>query len=103
MVYLAGQIGLVPETGEMIGDDPGQQTKQVLANIAAVLAGCGLSPADIVLTTIFLNDISHGAVVNELYEKFVNSDAPPARQTVAVRALPMGAAVEISVIAARPE
>ncbi len=100
MVYLAGQIALDPESGVLIGGTVEEQTAQVLKNLDAVLRGCGTEPRKIVMTTIFLTDIADGKVVNELYGRFVNTDAPPARQTVAVKALPLGALVEISVIAA---
>lgn len=99
MLYLAGQIALDPNTGALVSGGIEAQTSQVLANLDAVLRGCGSERAKIVMTTIFLCDIADGKVVNELYAKFVSADAPPARQTVAVKALPLGALVEISVIA----
>lgn len=100
LVFLAGQIPLDPETGQMVSGGIEAQTAQVLSNIRAVLQGVGSSPEKIVMTTIFLSEIQFGKAVNELYSKFVNLDLPPARQTVAVKDLPMGALVEISVIAA---
>lgn len=99
MLYLAGQIALNPETGTLVDGGIEAETRQVLKNLDAVLRGCGSSPAKIVMTTIFLTEIANGKLVNELYGAFVSAEAPPARQTVAVKALPLGAVIEISVIA----
>jgi len=98
LVFLAGQVGLEPESGSLVTGIEAQ-TKQVLDNIGAVLAASGSSPKKIVLTTIFLANIGDAKVVNEIYSGFVDSERPPARQTVAVKDLPLGALVEISVIA----
>ena len=100
LVFLAGQIALDPETGQMIEGGVREQCAQVLKNLDAVLQGAGSSSSKIVMTTIFLAEISDAAVVNELYGQFVNAEAAPARQTVAVKDLPLGAKVEISLIAA---
>ncbi len=99
LLFCAGQVGLVPETGKLAGESFEAQAKQVLANIDAVLRGAGSSPAEIVMTTVFLTAMSYAPVMNGLYSEFVNQAAPPARQTVAVKELPLGALVEISVIA----
>lgn len=99
LAFLAGQIALNPESGVLVDGGIVEQTKQVLANLKAVLKASGSSPEQIVMSTVFLTDIADGKVVNELYGEFVSKDAPPARQTVAVKALPLGAIVEISVIA----
>jgi len=98
LVFCSGQIGLDPETGSM-KEGLGEQLEQVLGNLTAVLAASGSSTKDILMTTIFLSEMGFGAEVNERYAAFVNQDAPPARQTVAVKDLPLGALVEISVIA----
>jgi len=100
LVFVAGQVGLDPETGALVGGGLEAQTKQVLANLAAVLKASGSSPEKIAMTTIFLANIADAKVVNELYGAFVNAERLPARQTVAVKDLPLGAVVEISVIAA---
>ena len=99
MVYCSGQIALDPETGEFVSGGVKEQALQVLKNVAAVLKGAGSDFSKVAMTTIFLADISDAKVVNELYGEVVNSSAPPARQTVAVKDLPLGALVEISVIA----
>jgi 2-iminobutanoate/2-iminopropanoate deaminase len=99
LLFCSGQIAIDPVTGQLISGGIEQQTDQVLRNLAAVLLGAGSSPEKIVMSTIFLTDIEHGQVVNQRYAGFVSKMSPPARQTVAVKALPAGAIVEISVIA----
>jgi len=99
LLFCSGQIALDPKTGQMVSGGIEQQTDQVLRNLAATLLGAGSSPEKIVMTTIFLTEMDHGKVVNEKYKDFVSKQSPPARQTVAVKALPAGAIVEISVIA----
>ena len=99
MVYCSGQIALNPETGKLVHGSIQQQAKQVLSNLSNVLTEAGSSFENVVMTTIFLTDIHDFAEVNEVYGTFVNSEAPPARQTVGVRELPLGAKLEISVIA----
>ena len=100
-VFTSGQIGLDPLTGQLVGGDAAEQTRQVMANIAAVLAAAGLSFADVVKTTIFLIDMNDFAAVNEIYAESFEGTGPPARSTVAVAALPRGARVEIEAIALR--
>lgn len=100
LLFLAGQIAIDPATGAMIEGGVVEQTKQVLANIDAVLRHAGTSPAKIAMTSVFLTSISDAKQVNELYSSFVVPGAAPARQTFAVKDLPLGAVVEISVIAA---
>lgn len=100
LVFCAGQVALDADSGKLVADDVAGQCKQVLKNLDAVLQAAGSSPEKILMTTIFLANISDAAAVNELYAEFVNSEAPPARQTLAVKDLPLGALVEISVIAA---
>ena len=99
LLFLAGQVGIDPETGSLVGGGLEAQLRQVLKNLAAVLAHSGSNPSRIVMTTIFLTNISDSRIVNEVYGEFVNREAPPARQTVAVKELPLGALIEISVIA----
>ncbi len=98
LIFLSGQIALDLTSGKLVDGGIEDQTKQVLRNIEGVLNGVGAKKADIVMTTIFLSDIRFGKVVNEIYGHFVSPDAPPARQTVAVKDLPLGALIEISVI-----
>jgi 2-iminobutanoate/2-iminopropanoate deaminase len=98
-VFTSGQIGLDPLSGQLVNGDAAEQTRQVMANLAAVLAAAGLSFADVVKTTIFLTDMNDFAAVNEVYGESFEDAPPPARSTVAVAALPRGARVEIEAIA----
>ncbi len=98
LVFTAGQIGLDPATGQLVADDVEAQTRQVMANLAAVLVAAGSDLSRIVKTTIFLTDMADFPTVNAVYGSFF-TEAPPARSTVAVAALPRGARVEIEAIA----
>jgi 2-iminobutanoate/2-iminopropanoate deaminase len=98
-LFASGQIALDPLTGELVADGVEGQTRQVLANLAAVLAAAGLTFGDVVKTTIFLIDMADFAAVNTVYAELFGDGIPPARSTVAVAALPRGARVEIDAIA----
>ncbi|GAC1572903.1 MAG: RidA family protein [Candidatus Elarobacter sp.] len=100
-VFTSGQIALDPLTGELAGGSVDEQTRQVMANLAAVLAAAGLTFADVVKTTIFLTDMNDFAAVNGVYGESLGDGSKPARSTVAVAALPRGARVEIEAIALR--
>ena len=101
LIFCAGQIG-IDHGGAIVDGGIGPQTGQVLANIAAVLADCGASWADVVKTTIFLaGSMEHFATVNERYAEAIGEHRP-ARSTVAVAALPLGALVEIEIVIHRP-
>ena len=97
-LYLSGQIGMVPATGELVSADVKEQTGQALANMKAVLAEAGASPADVVKVTVFMVDMADFQAVNSVYSETFGSDAP-ARSCVAVAALPKGARVEVEAIA----
>src|SRR5690242_15495405 len=98
MVFCSGQIALDPKTGAMVEGGVEAQTRQVLANLGAVLAAAGGGFGHVVRTTIFLASMDDFAAVNALYgEKFANE--PPARATVQAAKLPKGALVEIDAIA----
>jgi 2-iminobutanoate/2-iminopropanoate deaminase len=97
-LFLSGQIALDPATGSLAAGGIEAETKQVLANITAVLTAGGASWADVVRTTIFLTNLADFATVNQLYGE-VTGAVPPARATVQVAALPRGAVVEIDAIA----
>lgn len=102
LVFLAGQIGIDPATGALVAGDAAAQARQVLANIAAVLGDLGAAWTDVVKSTIFLSgSMDDFAAVNEVYAE-VLGDHRPARSTVAVAALPGGAAVEIEVVVHAP-
>ena len=98
---LAGQVGIDPATGKLAGDGVADQTRQALANVAAVLGDCGASLGDVAKTTVFLVDMGDFPVMNEVYaEAFAGHK--PARSTVGVAALPLGARVEVEVWAYAP-
>ena len=97
-VFLSGQIGLDPASGELVAGGVGAETERVLANLRAVLAAAGLGVEHVVRTTIYLVDLGDFARVNEVYGR-VFSAPFPARATVGVAALPRGARVEIDAIA----
>jgi len=100
-VFASGQIPIDPASGRLVDGDVAAQTRQVMANVAAVLAAAGLAFADVVKTTIFLTDMGDFAAVNAAYGACFEGGPVPARSTVAVAALPRGAAVEIDVVALR--
>jgi 2-iminobutanoate/2-iminopropanoate deaminase len=100
-LVLAGQIGLDPATGSL-ADGVAAQTRQVLANVAAVLGDCGAAFTDVAKTTVFLVDMGDFGAMNEVYGDVFGGHRP-ARTTVGVAALPAGARVEIEVWAHRPE
>jgi len=98
-LFCSGQIPLDLATGELVPGDISDQTRQVMKNVAAVLAAAGASFAHVVKTTIYLIDMGDFAAVNAVYGESFDVVAP-ARSTVAVAALPKGARVEIEVLAA---
>jgi 2-iminobutanoate/2-iminopropanoate deaminase len=96
-VFTSGQIGINPLTGQLrMGLE--EQTHQVLANLAAVLEAAGSGMDKIIKTTIFLTDISEFSTVNSIYAEAFSAE-PPARSTVQVSALPIGALIEIEAVA----
>jgi 2-iminobutanoate/2-iminopropanoate deaminase len=97
-IYCAGQIPLDPKTGQIVSNDISEQTRRVLDNITAVLKAEGASFENIVKTTIFLTDLADFQTVNEIYATYFKQ-APPARSTIQVPALPKGARIEIEAIA----
>jgi 2-iminobutanoate/2-iminopropanoate deaminase len=98
LVFCAGQIPLDPKTAQIVSQDISEQTRRVLNNITAVLKAEGLTFEQIVKTTIFLTDLNDFQTVNEIYASYFKQ-APPARSTIQVSALPKGARVEIEAIA----
>jgi 2-iminobutanoate/2-iminopropanoate deaminase len=97
-LFLSGQVALDPATGALVPGGVEAETKQVLANITAVLAAGRATWADVVRTTIYLTDLGDFAAVNRVYGEVAGA-VPPARTTVQVTALPRGAVVEIDAIA----
>lgn len=101
LLFCSGQIPLDPESGELVGETPGEQATQCLRNLAAVCAAAGASLADAVRMTVYLTDMGAFATVNAAYGEFFQAD-PPARVAIGVAALPKGAQVEIDAIVALP-
>jgi 2-iminobutanoate/2-iminopropanoate deaminase len=97
-IYCAGQIPLDPKTGQIVTGGIEVQTRRVMDNVTAILKAEGLTCENIVKTTIFLVDLADFQTVNEIYGSYFEQ-APPARSTVQVAALPKGARVEIEAIA----
>ena len=98
-LFTAGQVGFDPATGELVDGGIGEQTRQVLQNIRAILEAGGSVLAQVVKTTVFLVDMADFAAMNEVYAEAFGTHRP-ARSTVAVAALPRGARVEIEAVAA---
>jgi 2-iminobutanoate/2-iminopropanoate deaminase len=97
-LFTAGQIALDPATGQIVQGDVTAQTERVLKNLAAVLDSAGTSWADVVKTTVYLQDMADFPRVNEVYGRMIG-DARPARSTVQVAGLPRGVLVEIDAVA----
>jgi 2-iminobutanoate/2-iminopropanoate deaminase len=97
-VFAAGQVGLDPATGKLAGDDVASQTRQTLENLEAVLRAAGSCLRHVVKTTVYLADIADFGAMNAVYAEFFTEE-PPARATLQVAALPLGARVEIEAIA----
>ena len=98
-IFYSGQIPLDPQSGVLVDGGIGEQTRQVMANMKAVLSASGRSFDDVVKTTIYLTDLADFATVNEIYGEYF-TEMPPARACVQVAALPKGARIEIEWIAA---
>jgi 2-iminobutanoate/2-iminopropanoate deaminase len=102
LVFLSGQTPIDPSTGELVEGSIGDQTRRCLDNLAVVAAAAGASLEDAVRMAIYVTDISVFKDVNEAYGTYFPSD-PPARTTIGVAALPLGAEVEIDAILALPD
>ncbi|YAF93898.1 MAG: RidA family protein [Nodularia sp. CChRGM 3473] len=103
MVFVAGQIALDPNTGEIVGmGDVQQQAKQVMANLEAILQAAGAKFGDVVKTTVFLADMNDFAAVNAVYAQYFEEATAPARACVQVSRLPKDVLVEIDCIAVIP-
>ena len=98
LVFVAGQVGMNPDHGEMVGEGIAEQTEQVFDNLQAILEEAGSGLDKIVKTTVFLADFHDFAAMNDIYANRIGAN-PPARATVEVSKLPSGALVEIEAIA----
>ncbi len=101
LIFTSGQIAINPENNELIAGDVGDQTRQVLENLRAVLEAANASMNTVVKTTIFLKNMDDFVKVNNVYDSFFGSSVP-ARSTVEVARLPKDVLVEIDCIAAIP-
>lgn len=97
-VFVAGQLGVDPKTGEFAGSKTEEQAEQVLRNLAAVLDAAGSGMNNVVKTTVFLADMEDFSAMNEVYRRHFPEE-PPARSTVQVARLPRNARIEIEAIA----
>ncbi len=99
MIFTSGQVHLTPE-GKLLDGSIEDQTHQVMKNLQAIFEAAGVSFKDVVKTTIYVTDMSLYSKVNEVYGSYM-SEPFPARETVCVKELPLGARVEISMIAVK--
>jgi 2-iminobutanoate/2-iminopropanoate deaminase len=100
-IFVSGQIPLDPGTGALVEGGIEEQTRQVLLNLRAVLEAAGASLDNVVRTTIYLADLEDFGRVNRVYAEHFTREPQPARATLQVAALPLGAAVEIDAVAIR--
>ena len=98
LVFTAGQLGMQPETGQLVDGGIQAQTRQALKNLRAVLEAAGSDLSLVIKTTVFLKDIDEFGLMNEVYGTFFTEDFP-ARSAIQVAALPKGASVEIEAVA----
>jgi len=100
LIFISGQLPIDPATGVMAPADITAQTETVIRNLEGILRSEGLGLGNIVKTTVFMADLGHFALMNEVYARFF-TNAHPARATIEVKALPKAALVEIEAVAAR--
>ena len=98
-LYTSGQIGINPASGKIVASDTKSQSLQVLHNIAAILSAKNLSLVNIVKLTVYLKDLNDFSDLNEAFKEFFGATNFPARSTVEVAGLPLGARVEIDCVA----
>jgi reactive intermediate/imine deaminase len=98
LVYTSGQIGIDPATGALVPGGIEAQTRRVLENLKAVLAASGSSLEKVLRVTVYLTDLAHFQAMNRIFAEYLDAHRP-ARSTVGVAALPMGALVEMDMIA----
>jgi 2-iminobutanoate/2-iminopropanoate deaminase len=102
LVFCSGQVPLDPNTGQLVEGTIGEQAKQCMENLSVVAAAAGAQLSDAVRMGIYVTDMSTFKDVNDAYGSYFESD-PPARSTIAVSALPLGAQVEIDAVIALPD
>jgi 2-iminobutanoate/2-iminopropanoate deaminase len=99
LIFTAGQVGLDPQSGQLVEGGIREQTEAALRNLQSVLKAAGCSFSDVVKTTVFIMDMNDFTAMNEVYQQFLGDIIPPARSTVQVAGLPRGAMVEIECVA----
>ena len=99
LVFCSGQVALDPQSGELVGETPGEQAARCLDNLAAVAEAAGGTLADAVRVTVYLTDMAAFAEVNAVYAGYFGA-SPPARAAIGVAALPLGAQVEMDAVLA---
>ena len=102
LLFVSGQIGLNPATGELQGPDFADEARQMMTNLGAILKKAGTSYDNVIKSTIYVRDMGQFAQLNELYGGYFTAGNYPARETVEVSGLPKNARVEISVVALVP-
>lgn len=100
-LYTSGQIAINPETGDLILNDIETQTKQVMANLEAILEAAGMTFENVIKSSIFITNMDDFSTINSIYGSYFNETTAPARETVQVARLPKNVNVEISVIAVK--
>jgi len=100
-LYISGQIAIAPATGTLVMNSIVEETKQVMENLNAILTAADMTFAQVVKTTIFLSDMNNFTTVNSVYGAYFEEATAPARETVAVAALPKFVNVEIAAIAVK--
>ena len=101
ILFTSGQVGIDPETSEMVEGGIEDQAIRVLKNIYAILSESGLDKTSIIKLNVFLKDLDDFSIVNETFKEFFGDNEYPARTTVEVSELPLGALIEIDCIASR--
>jgi 2-iminobutanoate/2-iminopropanoate deaminase len=99
VMYMSGQIALHPATGDLVMTDIVAETRQVMTNITAILHEAKATFENVVKVTIFMSDMAFYDQINDVYKEYIDIKSAPAREAVAVKALPKGVNVEISLIA----
>jgi 2-iminobutanoate/2-iminopropanoate deaminase len=97
VLYCSGQVPIDPETGKLVEQGPGEQTKRCLQNLEVVCAAAGTRLAEALMVTVYTTDLASGAEINAAYAEVFDAD-PPARAMIGVAALPLGATVEIAAV-----
>ena len=100
-LYISGQIPLIPDTMEILNSTIEEETDLVMNNLKAILETAQMTFKNVVKTSIFLSDMNDFAKVNDVYGRYFDNDFAPARETIAVKALPKSVRVEISMIAVK--